>query len=1119
MWLKRTIAVGVVLATTTLAAPGGMGGAATESNGVTTRVSVTSDGRQAQAPVPAAATSPAVSSDGAFVAFVSDAANLSPDDTNGLPDVYVLERAASVMTRVSVGPGGAQADGPSSEPVVSNNGQFVAFVSEATNLVLDDRNGAADVFVHDRVAKTTQRLSLSTSGAEADGPSTQVAISGLGDFVAFASEATNLADGDTNAASDVFVRGRGAGDPVHLVSAAAGGRPGNDASFDPDISADGTVVAFASDATDLLDGDTNRATDVFIRGREGSPGTTRVSVESAGGQADGPSFDPSLANDVTGTSVAFASLAANLAEADTNNTSDIFLRHLPAGTEPPGTIRVSVSDGQGQSSGYSYEPEIASDGQRVAFLSEGDDLLAPPERDTNAVTDAYIRNFRGAAGATTARISQSGLGTELSDATLEVAIDPEGEYAGFSTGPLDPSTGLAGSGSEVLVRGIAPGGTATARVSAPPGGSDGTAPATSLFPAMSADGRFVAFSSSAADLVAGDSNRASDIFVHDRQTRATTRISVGPQGAEADGPSLSFPFLSGDGRFVTFSSDATNLVAGDNNGVGDVYVHDRQTGTTSRVSVGAEGVEANGPSSLPSISADGRYVAFESDATNLVGPSDTNATRDVFVHDREAGVTTRISVGANGEADGSSEFPSISGDGRYVAFASRAGNLMAGPARDGGVLNIYVYDRSSATTVRVSAAPDGTPGGKDSEYPITSPDGRFVTFASSAGNLVAGDTNRQADVFLWDRERGGLERVSVASDGAEVRRPSRNPWVSGDGRYVAFESQAPDLVPGDTNGKVDAFVRDRLLGTTVRASAVPGGQADGESRFPTLSADGRYVAFLSRAANLVGGDTNAAIDVFVHDLRPARGYWVVASDGKVFSYGNAQRYSPPAGEALNKPVVGAAATPTGEGYWLVASDGGIFTYGDAAFAGSAGGVSLNQPIVAMTPRPDGAGYWLAARDGGIFNYGTAAFHGSAGDLALNRPIVGMAATPSGAGYWLVASDGGIFAFGDAPFLGSTGDLKLNQPIVGMAATTTGEGYWLVAADGGLFAFGDARFFGSTGGTRINKPIVGMLPTPGGGGYWLVAADGGVFTFGNADFLGSTGAMKLSRPAVALIGRR
>ena len=395
-----------------------------------------------------------------------------------------------------------------------------------------------------------------------------------------------------------------------------------------------------------------------------------------------------------------------------------------------------------------------------------------------------------------------------------------------------------------------------------------------------------------------------------------------------------------------------------------------------------------------------------------------------------------------------------------------------------------------------------------------------MTFASSAGNLVADDTNRQADVFLWDRERGGLERVSVTSDGAEVRRPSRNPWVSGDGRYVAFESQAPDLVTVDTNGKVDAFVRDRLLGTTVRASAVPGAEADGESRFPTLSADGRYVAFLSRAANLVDGDTNAAVDVFVHDLRPARGYWVVASDGKVFSYGNAQRYSPPAGEALDKPVVGAAATPTGEGYWLVASDGGIFAFGDAAFAGSAGGVA---------PQPADRGHGRHARRRGLLAGGPRRRH-----LQLRRRRLprlhrrrrpqppdrrAWPPRPPGPGYWLVASDGGIFAFGDAPFLGSTGDLQLNQPIVGMAATTTGKGYWLVASDGGIFAFGDARFFGSTGGTRINQPIVGMLPTPGGGGYWLVAADGGVFTFGNADFLGSTGAMKLARPAVALIGRR
>ena len=164
--------------------------------------------------------------------------------------------------------------------------------------------------------------------------------------------------------------------------------------------------------------------------------------------------------------------------------------------------------------------------------------------------------------------------------------------------------------------------------------------------------------------------------------------------------------------------------------------------------------------------------------------------------------------------------------------------------------------------------------------------------------------------------------------------------------------------------------------------------------------------------------------------------------------------------ALNKPVVAIAATPDGGGYWLVASDGGIISYGDAGFFGSTGSLTLNQPIVGMADTPDGRGYWLVAADGGIFAFGDAAFHGSTGSLTLNQPIVGMAVTPDGRGYWLVAADGGIFAFGDAAFHGSTGSLTLNRPIVGMAATPDGGGYWLVASDGGIFAGGDAHFDGS-----------------------------------------------------------
>jgi glucose/arabinose dehydrogenase len=218
---------------------------------------------------------------------------------------------------------------------------------------------------------------------------------------------------------------------------------------------------------------------------------------------------------------------------------------------------------------------------------------------------------------------------------------------------------------------------------------------------------------------------------------------------------------------------------------------------------------------------------------------------------------------------------------------------------------------------------------------------------------------------------------------------------------------------------------------------------------------------------------------------------------------------------LASPVVGMAPTPGGRGYWLVASDGGIFAFGDARFLGSTGGVRLARPVVGMAATPSGNGYWLVASDGGIFAFGDARFLGSTGAIQLAAPIVGMASTPSGNGYFLVASDGGVFAFGDARFLGSTGAIRLAAPIVGMASTLSGNGYWLVASDGGIFAFGDARFAGSTGALRLNRPVVGMAASRTGGGYWLVASDGGIFAFGDATFAGSTGALTLARPVVGM----
>jgi outer membrane protein assembly factor BamB len=215
------------------------------------------------------------------------------------------------------------------------------------------------------------------------------------------------------------------------------------------------------------------------------------------------------------------------------------------------------------------------------------------------------------------------------------------------------------------------------------------------------------------------------------------------------------------------------------------------------------------------------------------------------------------------------------------------------------------------------------------------------------------------------------------------------------------------------------------------------------------------------------------------------------------------------------PPPGCGQPTNHKGYWLVARDGGVFTFGGAPFCGSTGALRLNAPVVGMAPTPSGQGYWLVASDGGIFTFGDAGFHGSTGALRLNAPVVGMAPTPSGQGYWLVASDGGIFTFGDAGFHGSTGNIRLNQPVVGMAPTPSGQGYWLVASDGGIFTFGDAGFHGSTGALRLNAPVVGMAPTPSGQGYWLVASDGGIFTFGDAGFQGSLGGVPLSQRVVGM----
>jgi uncharacterized repeat protein (TIGR01451 family) len=432
----------------------------------------------------------------------------------------------------------------------------------------------------------------------------------------------------------------------------------------------------------------------------------------------------------------------------------------------------------------------------------------------------------------------------------------------------------------------------TTRVSVATGGTEAVnyGPYGSEQPALSADGRYIAFQSYAPNLVAGDTNEVTDVFLHDRQTGQTSRVSVASDGTEAHGDMHTLawadsgePALSADGRFVAFWSEAINLVAGDTNERADVFVHDRQTGETSRVSVAAGGAEANGGSGPPVLSADGNFVAFGSYATNLVA-GDTNGKSDIFVHDRLTSETSRVSIATGGmEANGDVFGFAISANGRFVAFSSSATNLVVGDTN--GDPDVFVHDRQTGETTRVSVATDGTEADDDdrdkggSRGPTLSADGRYVAFESSASNLVAGDRTLSWIIFVHDRQTGETSRVNLPTtpvwyyDNGWAFHPS----LSADGRYVAFESYSTNLVAGDTNRMVDIFVHDRQTGVTSRVSVAPGGaEAAGDiskgSSHPALSADGRFVAFDSTATNLVAGDTNGGDfgndggkDVFVRD--------------------------------------------------------------------------------------------------------------------------------------------------------------------------------------------------------------------------------------------------------------
>ncbi|MFQ5352463.1 MAG: TolB family protein, partial [Candidatus Binatia bacterium] len=518
-------------------------------------------------------------------------------------------------------------------------------------------------------------------------------------------------------------------------------------------------------------------------------------------------------------------------------------------------------------------PALVAAGDVVAFL-EPEPLQgiqdAPLQQDVNANASIFETNLRAyrVGGGTATEITDPG-GPPSADAALLV----DGRSLALSDGLVFFRAREAAHGLQETVR-----------VSVDSSGNQSTGATIVAHPVVSADGRFVAFTSDSGNLVVGDTNGDLDVFVHDLETGETVMVSVNTAGVQGNLRSQT-PALSADGRFVAFLSQSSNLDPGATFFQWRVYVHDRDTDEdgifdeagsieTTLVHVNSAGVAGNDGASPNNVvlSADGQVVAFTSLASNLVVDDTTTFIQDVFVHDRATGETSRVSVGPGGvEADTFNFAPdSISADGRFVVWTSFATNLVANDTN--GTKDVFVHDRVTQVTERISVNSSGGEANDGSGSAAMSADGRYVVFSSVATNL--GDVGGgRAFIFVRDRLRGETIPVDATSSGLPGLGPlqpggaakSDEPAISADGRFVAFSSVFNNLVTGDTNSFNDIFLRDLLTGQTTRVSLGSSGleATTGTSTTPAMSGDARVVAFMSGAADLVAGDTNGNRDIFV----------------------------------------------------------------------------------------------------------------------------------------------------------------------------------------------------------------------------------------------------------------
>jgi hypothetical protein len=791
----------------------------------------------------------AVSQDGRFVVFASQSDGLSSEDNDRLQNIFVRDRLTNTTTLVSraSGAAGAAANASSTQPAISADGTHVTWVSTATNLDPAGTNGThLQVYVRDLNTYVTQLVSISNgpSAVEANATAWFPSISADGTRIAFVSAATNL--GTAVSHSEIWVRDISGSPTTSLVSKTnTTNLPADRDCNSPSISGDGNSVAFDTAADMNVGPVPSNIGQVYLR----SSGSTTLISTGPSGAGDQSSLHASVNDD--GTKIAFASAAHNLDPADSDFKGDIYVRD----TIGAATFLVSRADGLSGSVGdkYSANPAISGDGKEIAFESTATNLVAD---DTNGSLDVFVRTLN--TGSTKLVARAGGASGAIGDFGADTpAISKDGStvtFESYST-TIDPNSDwdfeyvyardLGADTTDLVSRpdGTGPFGTgATAYNAIAPGG-------------ISADGRYVLFQSDSNDFVPGIDNRWTHLFVRDTLTNTTTLVDVGLGGAPANGWAYQGT-ISADGTRVAFLSSSSNLVPGDTNGRADVFVHDLSTGQTTRADTKLDGSELpDGAAYVPVLDATGIKVAF--DTRTAISPDDTNSKFDVYVRDLSAGtivLASRASSGAVGNDD--STQPWLSAAGNRVAFASRSSNFVPGvPA---GVNQIYLRDLGAATTTLVSRAdgPVGAAGDADSYDPTLSAGGNRVEFDSSSTDLSPDATTSGRQVYVRDANVGMTTLASrrdgaggLASDGSSYAAQ-----LSSDGNLVLFSSGDSSLVPADTNGSFDVFLRNLSTGTTTlvsRASGAAGAISDGSSFGGALSGNGHCVGFRSSGGNLV----------------------------------------------------------------------------------------------------------------------------------------------------------------------------------------------------------------------------------------------------------------------------